>query len=120
MSVLQVIGTGLQTGATVATESLTLTGYIVESVTDGKKTYDFEDVFTADGARTSRIIFNRNKNLILTMAICTATTPLTDFPEGKMATFTGLTDYFVTSAPITKVKGVHKITVTLDKILTQD
>jgi hypothetical protein len=118
MALLDSMGTAVQTGATVLTETLTLTNYIIESATDGTRTFDFEDVFDADGARVSRLIFNRQKQIVLTLICKSAATPLTDFPVGDMAAHSGLTDYFVTSAPITLVKGARKVTVTLDKILT--
>ena len=118
MALLDSMGTGVQTGATVIGETVTFTNYIIESATDGTRTYDFEDVFDADGARVSRLIFNRQKQLVVTLICKTAADPATDFPVGDMAVHSGLTSYFVTSAPITLVKGARKITVTLDKILT--
>lgn len=118
MALLDSMGTGVRSGASVETESITLTNYILESATDGVRTYDFEDVMNEDGARVSRLIFNRQKQLVLTLILKTAADPITDFPVGDMCPYTGLTSYFVTSAPITKVKGAMKVTVTLDKIFT--
>jgi hypothetical protein len=118
MALLDSMGTGFQTGAAVITETVSFTDYVLESATDGTRTYDFEDVMDADGARVARLIFNRQKQLVLTLICKTAATPLTDWPVGDMCPYTGLTSYFVTSAPITLVKGARKVTVTLDKILT--
>lgn len=116
MAILASLGTGVASGASMAQATFTLTNYILESVTDGEKTYDFEDVFNEDGKRVTRLIFNREKKMTFTMALKTAATPLTDWPVGAYSTITGATTFFVESAPITKVKGVHKITVTCSEI----
>jgi hypothetical protein len=112
------VGTAPQSGAAMLVDSATLTNYIIESCTDGARPIDYEDVFNEDGVRVARLIFNRNAQIVMTLICKTSATPLTDFPEGDMCAHSGLTDYFVTSAKITSVKGARKIAVTLDKILT--
>lgn len=118
MALVDSQGTAPQTGAAMLVDTATLTNYIIESVTDGQRTIDFEDVMNEDGLRVARLIFNRNAQIVMTLICKSAATPLVDFPVGDMCTLSGLTTYFVTSAPITSVKGARKITVTLDKILT--
>lgn len=119
MAAIEVLGTGVIQGANVstATATVTFTNYIVENATEGGKNVDFEDVMDADGKRVTRIVFNREKKLTLTLICKTAaTTPMTDFPEGDMCAITGLTTFFVDSCAVSRVKGANKVTVTLSEI----
>jgi hypothetical protein len=95
----------------------TLTNYIVSEETANDANVVMEDVEDADGAFATRIIF-RNEGKIKVSLICrTGATPATEFPVGAMCTVTGLTGYFVDSAPIVKSKSAQKVTVEMTKIL---
>ena len=120
MAVLENLGTGVQNSATVLAESVStdLDNYIIESVTDGGKEVDFEDVMDASGARVARLIFNRQKTFSMVLQCKTSATPLTDFPMGDTCALTTLTSYFVDDMSIQLVKGVRKVTVKLTKYLT--
>jgi len=122
MALLENLGTTVKTGASIESESIgtDLDAYIVESATEGGKTVDFEDVLDADGARVSRLVFNRQKQIVMTLISKTVTYAniVIAFPEGDMCAVTSLTTYFVTSCKVSKVKGAWKVAVTLDKIFT--
>jgi hypothetical protein len=116
MAAIEVFGTGVQQGAALTTVSATLTNYILESATEGGKNVDFEDVFDSDGKRVTRIVFNRELKLTLTLICKTSATPTSDFPEGDKSTITGLTTFYVDSCALSRVKGANKVTVTLSEI----
>lgn len=94
----------------------TLTNYIVESDEVGGNDIDMEDVLDAAGARATRIIFKIDEKAKLSLICKTGATPATDFPEGGMCTVTGLTAWYVDSAPIVKTKSAQKVNVTLTNI----
>lgn len=125
MAALEELGTGLLHGNSIQSESVStnLDHYIIESATENGKTVDFEDTMDNNGARVSRLIFNRQKQIVMNLIAKSAgpktyATIIADFPEGDMCAVTTLTDYFVTSAKVSKTKGAWKIAVTLDKIFT--
>jgi hypothetical protein len=94
-----------------------LTNYIVSEDTLNDANVVSEDVEDADGALSTRIIF-RNEAKIKCALICkTGATPTSDFPVGAMCTITGLTAYFVDSAPVVKSKTAQKVTLEMTKIL---
>lgn len=94
----------------------TLTNYIVETDEVGGNDIDMEDVLAADGTRATRIIFKIDEKAKLSLICKTGATPASDFPEGAMCTLTGLTGWYVDSAPITKSKSAQKVSVTLTNI----
>lgn len=108
---LDYIGTQLKTGASETVG--TWTNYILQSVTANGKNVEIEDVDDADGALATRIIFKRHPKIVVEAVCKNAADPSTDFPEGDMCALTGLTAYYVESAPVTKVKGAWKVTATL-------
>lgn len=116
MAAIEVLGTGVIQGANVTSVTPTITNYILESATEGGKNVDFEDVFNSDGKRVTRIVFNRENKLTLTLICKTGATPLVDFPEGDMSTISGLTTFYVDSCSLSRVKGANKVTVTLSEI----
>ena len=122
MALLENLGTAVKNGASIDSETIgtDLDAYIVESATEGGATVDSEDVVDANGARVSRLIFNRQKQIQMTLISKTVTYAniVIAFPQGDMCSVTSLTSYFVTSCAISKVKGAWKIAVTLDKIFT--
>ena len=111
MALWDYIGTQLKTGATEATG--TWTNYVLQSVTANGKNVEMEDVDNADGGLESRLIFKRHAKLVVEAVCKNAADPAADFPEGDMCALVGLTTYFVESAPVTRVKGAHKVTATL-------
>jgi len=95
----------------------TLTNYIVETDETNDANVVSEDVEDADGKLATRIIF-RNEDIVKLSLICkSGASPATDFPKGAMCTITGLTTYFVDSAPVVKAKGAQKVSVEMTKIL---
>lgn len=114
MAILDSIGTGIQSGAAPSTG--TWTNYIVQSVTEGNKNVEIEDVFDADGALVTRLVFLRHAKLSITAVCKTAATPATDFPVGDMSALTGLTAFYVDGLSVNKVKGATQITVELTNI----
>lgn len=88
-----------------------LTNYIVSEDTLNDANVVSEDIEDADGKLATRIIF-RNEAKIKVSLICkTGATPTSDFPMGGMCTITGLTGYFIDSAPVVKTKSAQKCTL---------
>ena len=95
----------------------TLTNYILIEDTLNDANVVSEDVEGPDGELSTRIIF-RNEPKIKCALICkTGAAPTSDFPVGAMCTITGLTAYFVDSAPVVKSKSAQKVTLEMTKIL---
>lgn len=107
------LGPELTTGAVSAG---TFTNYILENVSVNDKQVDSEDVFDEFGKLAARIIFNRHDKLSITAYLKAAAAPDTDFPVGDLCAIAGLTDWYVESAPVAKVKGAAKITANLVKL----
>jgi len=115
MALVAELGTNLNTGAVVTELTLpNAANYIVQSVSENNREVDFEDVFDADGARVTRMIFNRNPSVTVNVVCKDGAAPETDFPPGTMVA----TDWFVESASIEKSKGAHTVAITLNKIFT--
>jgi len=95
----------------------TLTGYIVESDSRGGTDIDFEDIQDATGAFHTRIVFEKRMLRINLSLLVTTGNPATDFPEGALCTVSGLTDYFVDSAPVSKTKSASRVEVQLTKLI---
>lgn len=115
MAIVDELGTNLNTGALVTELTIpNASNYIVQSVTENGKDVDFEDVFDADGARVTRLIFNRNPTVTVSLVCKNGAAPETDFPAGTMVA----TDWYVDSANVEKTKGAHTVSITLQKIFT--
>lgn len=95
----------------------TVSGYIVDTDNRGGTDIDFEDIMDSDGAFHTRIVFEKRMLKINLSLIVTTGTPATDFPEGAMCTVTGLTDYFVDSAPVDSTKSAQRVSVQLTRLL---
>lgn len=94
-----------------------LTNYIVSEDTLNDANVVSEDVEDADGKLVTRIVF-RNEAKIKCSLICkTGATPTSDFPVGGMCAITGLTQYFVDSAPVVKSKSAQKVNLEMTAIL---
>jgi len=105
-----------QIGATLAIAGQTaVAGYIVESERSGGNEIDFEDVFTAAGVRTTRIVFRVDGKKQLSLIALTGST-FSEFVEGAKSTASGLTDYFVDSCVVTKTKGALRGEISLTDI----
>ncbi len=89
----------------------TLTNYIVSEDTINDANVVSEDVEDADGKLTTRIIFRNEAKIRLSLICKSGATPTSEFPVGAMCTVTGLTGYFVDSAPVVKTKSAQKVTV---------
>lgn len=89
----------------------TLTNYIVSEDTINDANVVSEDVEDADGKLVTRLVFRNEAKIRLSLICKTGATPATEFPVGTMCTVTGLTGYFVDSAPIVKTKSAQKVTV---------
>lgn len=115
MAIVAELGTNLNTGAIITELTLpNAANYIVQSVTENGREVDFEDVFDSDGARVTRLIFNRNPSVTVNVVCKNGAAPATDFPVGTMIA----TDWFVESASVEKTKGAHTVSLTLNKIFT--
>jgi len=88
-----------------------LTNYIVSEDTINDANVVSEDVEDADGKLTTRLVFRNEAKIRLSLICKTGATPAADFPVGAMCALTGLTGYFVDSAPIVKSKSAQKVTV---------
>lgn len=87
----------------------TLTNYIVSEDTLNDANVVKEEVEDPDGKLATVIVF-RNEAKIKCSLICkTGATPASDFPIGAMCTITGLTGYFIDSAPVVKTKSAQKV-----------
>jgi predicted dinucleotide-utilizing enzyme len=106
-----------QLGTTLDIGSGTITGsYIVESVDEKDFDVDFEDIMDEDGARVTRLIFNRDEKITLNLICIDAAAPQTDFVVGTIATHTDFTTYYVDSATMTKSKSARRVTVNMTNI----
>lgn len=94
----------------------TLTNYIVESDEINDANVVQEDIEDADGKLATRIIFRNEAKVKLSLICKTGATPATEFPVGAMCTVTGLTAYFIDSAPIVKTKTAQKVTVEMTNL----
>lgn len=114
MAILDTIGTGVISGA--APSVGTWTNYIVQSVTEGDKDVEIEDIDDADGALATRLIMKRHAKLHVEAVCKSAATPTTDFPKGAMCALTGLTAYYVDDIKVNETKGATRISVDLSLI----
>jgi hypothetical protein len=118
MAILDTIGSG----ALVTNGQQTVTGYIVESQDSGDADIDMEDINKANGALSTRLVFNRDTKLNLNLIALNATdaaTILGHFPIGNICTATGdpaLTSYYVDSCTISKTKSATRVKVGLTDI----
>ena len=94
----------------------TLTGYIVADDEVNNANIVQEDVEDADGKLATRIIFRNEAKVKLSLICKSGSTPTADFPVGAMCTVTGLTAYFIDSAPVVKTKSAQKVTVEMTNL----
>ena len=92
---------------------LALDNYIVVRCVAGGKEVRKDEIENALGALVAILIYQKIPKIELELQCKASATPLVDFPEGAMATASGLTDYFVDSAPVTYTKGIPTVTVSL-------
>lgn len=114
------LGTNVATGAQNVLNGITIdfatAKYEVQTSEDGGYNVDFEDLYDKDGKRMTRLVYNRNRMLSFDVICLDGAAPLTDFPEGKLCTVTGLTTFYVDSAKPKKSKGAIMVSVTLHEI----
>ena len=94
----------------------TITGYIVQSVTDpAGADIDMEDIIDhSTGQLVTRLVFQVHPKINLTL-ITTTGTPGTDFPIGQMTTV--LTQAcFVDDCQVEKTRAGQRVTVSLTNI----
>jgi hypothetical protein len=106
-------GTDMTLGAAVA--GLTLvnaSNYILETVVEGDKNLDTEDVFDENGALITRIIFNAHAKVDVTMLCKANAAPTTDYVPGSHVANT----WYVESCTVTKTKSPHRVQVSLVNI----
>jgi hypothetical protein len=113
MAILAQIGTTLIVGGQSA-----ITNYIVESETTGSKEVAMEDIDTADGALSTRLIFKRLPTVDLSLISKASAAPATDFPQGDKAgtnagTYSG---WYVDSLSVVKTKSAEKSSVKLTSL----
>lgn len=92
---------------------LDITNYIVVRYTAGGKEVRMDEIENAAGALVALLVYQKIPLIELELQCKSGAAPLTDFPVGAMCTASGLTDYFVVSAPITYTKGIPTVTVSL-------
>lgn len=102
------LGTAVGSGG-----QLDLTGYIVVRYTAGGKEVRMDEIEDATGALISLLVYQKIPLIELELQCKEGATPTTDFPVGAMCTVSGLTDYFVVSAPVVYTKGIPTVTVSL-------
>lgn len=101
-----VLGQNLTVGATSTVG--TWTDYYLESVTQGDKQVDFEDVFDEDGKRASRVVYSKLPKLEVTAIVKDGIDPAAVFIPGTLISGT---TFMVTSAPVTVSKSPWRVTV---------
>lgn len=94
----------------------TVTGYIVQSVTDpAGADIDMEDIIDHNtGARVTRLVHQVDAKINLTL-ITTTGTPATDFPIGQVKAILG-TNYFIDDCQVQKTRGGQQVTVSATNI----
>lgn len=94
----------------------TVTGYIVQDVTDpAGADIDMEDIIDhSTGQLVTRLVFQVHKKINLTL-ITTTGTPSTDFPIGTMKEVLGQ-DMFIDDVQIAKSRAGQRVTVACTNI----
>ena len=94
----------------------TITGYVVQSVTDpAGADIDMEDIIDhSTGQLVTRLVFQVHKKINLTL-ITTTGTPTTDFPIGTLKSVLGQ-DVFIDDCQVEKTRSGHRVTVTATNI----
>ena len=108
-------GTSLLMGASITIMLPNASSYILESCTENEAEIDEEKTYDANGAIANIAQFGKYPVVTATL-ICKTTTavPATDFPVGTVVSIGGAY-YYVASAPVTKTKSPHRVTVRLVK-----
>lgn len=103
-------GTSLLVGAAITGPSITnIANYIIESATNNEAERDEEKTYDASGAIANIAQFGKYPSVTVTLVCKTGADPVTDFPVGSVVD----TNWFVDSAPITKTKSPHRVTLKL-------
>jgi len=94
----------------------TITGYVVQSVTDpAGADIDMEDIIDhSTGQLVTRLVFQVHKKVNLTL-ITTTGTPTTDFPIGQLAEVLG-SDVFIDDCQVEKTRAGQRVTVSATNI----
>ncbi len=102
--------------STVVIGAPTVTGYIVQSVTDpAGADIDMEDIIDhASGARVTRLVHQVDPKINLTL-ITAGGTPSTDFPIGQVTEILG-GNYFVDDRQVQNTRGGQQVTVSATNI----
>ena len=95
----------------------TVTGYIVQSVTDPSGAdIDMEDIVDhSTGQRVTRLVHQVDMKINATLTTTTAT-PSTDFPIGQICTLGLFNGYFVDDCQVEKTRAGQRVTVSLTDI----
>lgn len=105
-------GTALLMGAGTTLVGPTITNigdYIVESHTYNEAEIDEEKTYDADGKIANISQFGKYPTSTATLICKTGADPAGDFPVGTVVD----TNWMVASAPVTKTKSPHRVTVRL-------
>ncbi len=102
--------------STVVIGAPTVTGYIVQSVTDpAGADIDMEDIIDhATGARVTRLVHQVDQKVNLTL-ITAGGTPSTDFAIGTIKTVLG-TEMFIDDCQVQSTRGGQQVTVSATDI----
>ena len=107
-----------QIGTTLAIGAGTITGsYIVDTRDDGDFDVDMEDIIDgADGARETRLVYQRDAKYVLNLICLTGAAPETDFIKGTIAAHTDFSTMWVDDMRISTSKSAKRVSVTLINI----
>jgi hypothetical protein len=102
--------------ANVVIGAPTVSGYVVQSVTDpAGADIDMEDIIDhSTGARVTRLVHQIDQKINLTL-ITTTGTPGTDFPIGEVKTVLGQA-VFIDDCQVAKTRGGQQVTVSATNI----
>jgi hypothetical protein len=107
-------GEDVGAGAAISITLPNATNYYLESVTENEAILDEETTTDADGKPVNIIQFF-NIPVVTANLVCKAAgAPATDFPVGSVITI-GSDKWKIASAPVTKSKSPHKVSVRLEK-----
>ena len=104
-----------QIGTTLAIGAGTITGsYIVDTRDNEDYDVDMEDIIDgADGARETRLVYQRDEKIVLNLICLDGALPETDFAKGQIAAHTDFTTFWVDDMRVSTSKGAKRVSVTL-------
>lgn len=90
----------------------TMGSYVVVGYDEGDDELHSEDIRDEDGVLKTRIIMQRMDRITLNLVCISGATPASDFIKGEICAVAPLSDYYIENAPITRVEGARRVSVT--------